>query len=131
MTTELRTLCEQLGIRAEVEHGNDDALEPSFVGSHPWTVRLVRGKGSRLRTLTVPFWTGSANSSEPDAADVLSCLVSDARLGEQSFEGFCSDMGESTDSRRAERIWKACRKSAPWVREFLGDDFEHVEGAEH
>jgi hypothetical protein len=51
-------------------------------------------------------------------------LLSDASAGEQSFEEFCLEFGYDPDSRKAERIHKACEKTARELRRLLGDDFE-------
>lgn len=88
--------------------------------AHPYRVTLTYER----RRLTVDFFMGSANTSEPDAEGVIDCLLSDAQAGEQSFEDFCADMGYDLDSRKAEQTWKQCRAYAPKVRRFLGHHFE-------
>lgn len=53
------------------------------------------------------------NGSEMDESDLkhaLDCFVSDAASGDDNFESFCSNLGYDTDSRTAERIYKACVK---------------------
>lgn len=42
---------------------------------------------------------------EPTVYDVLTCLE---KCGYESFEDFCGCYGYDTDSRRAEKIYKAC-----------------------
>lgn len=127
--TELETLCEKLKITAESRYGVDrDPLPGVHDGMDAWTVTLRFGR----RRLTVPFFMGVGhNGAEPDAASVLYCLASDARAGAVSFEDFASEFGYDPDSRKAEQIWKACRRLAPRVRQFLGDAFEDVANAEH
>ena len=39
------------------------------------------------------------------------CFVSDALSGTYSFENFCAEFGYDTDSRTAEKTWKACKRS--------------------
>lgn len=132
--TELRKLCAKLKIVAAVKYGNNVRHEEGDDWrrtAHPWTVTLRRRDGDQRRTLTVPFWTGSAWTEEPDAADVLSALASDARSGDMTFGEFCSEFGYDEDSRKAESTWRACKALAPRVRRFLGDAFEAVSGAEH
>lgn len=107
-----------------------------------WKVTLVRGvlkegfdtwhgyKGKlgacqyTKRKLTVYFSMGYGHhGAEPKAAEVLSCLADDASgSDDHSFEDWCSEYGYDTDSRKAERIWKACQHSAKRLRSFLGDD---------
>jgi hypothetical protein len=125
--TKLERLCEKLRIKCETKYGGVDLPEGWDPRAHPYRVRL-RFRG---RSLTVPFYMGPALEREPTAADVLACLCSDVSMGEQSFEDFCSELGYDTDSRKAERTWKACSVLAPKVRRFLGDHFGEVSSAEH
>jgi len=60
------------------------------------------------------FWASIANpelSSEYDILNAFYCFVSDAISGSYSFEEFCSEFGYDTDSRKAEKTWKACQES--------------------
>jgi hypothetical protein len=125
--TQLERLCRKLNIRTTCEYGAVEVPEGWGAGTHPWKVRLRFGR----RSLTVPFFQGCAHTSEPTAADVLSSLALDARAGDQSFEEFCGDYGYDPDSRTAERTWKACARTAPRLRRFLGDHFDEIANAEH
>lgn len=78
----------------------------------------------KARRYSFDFFQGPAISHEPEVEDCLDCLLSDASAGEQSFEEFCSEFGYDADSRKAERIHKACEKTARQMRRLLGDDFE-------
>jgi|SRR5579864_391102 len=128
MTTKsLTRVCEELGIHATSVYGGVEVPEDWTPGTHAYKVTLRLGR----RTLTVPFFMGPAHCKEPTAADVLSCLVSDAFAGEQSFEEFCSDFGYDVDSRKAEATWRACAKTAPKLRRFLSEHFDAVAHAEH
>ena len=127
MISELEKVCDSLGIRAESQYGAVEVPEGWTPGTHPYKVTLRFGR----RRLTVPFFMGPAHSKEPTAADVLSCIVSDARSGELDFDEFCGEFGYDADSRKAEQTWRACKAMAPRVRRFLGDAFERVEQAEH
>jgi len=131
MRSDLDRVCDRLKIRADVTYGVTgkaaENLDDWKRESNPWTVTLR----FQRRRLTVPFWTGSLITTEPTAADVLSCLCSDARGGESTFEEFCSDFGYDTDSRKAERLYRECERSAKRVRQFLGDAFDEVANASH
>jgi hypothetical protein len=74
--------------------------------------------------LTTYFSQGSAHTKPPEAGDVLDCLASDACSVEQAqgFDDWAGDMGYNTDSRKAFKIYDACRKSARELKAFLGDD---------
>ena len=127
MKSLLELVCERLNIRISSKYGTVEVPDGWPAGTHSYKVTLRLGS----RTLTVPFFKGSANMSEPSAADVLYCLCSDAYSGELSFEHFCSEFGYDLDSRKAEATYKACVKLAPKVRKFLGEHFDTVASAEH
>lgn len=52
----------------------------------------------------------------PHAADVLYSLLMDGSALDQSFDEWCADFGYDTDSRKAERIFDACRDNARKLR---------------
>lgn len=114
----LKALC--LKVRCDATMTGAPPPEGFVEGSSSWKVKL-RYRGRRL---TVPFYTGPLAGEPRDAESVLECLLSDAQAGEQDFEDFCSDFGYDSDSRRAEKIWRACRKIAPRLRQFLGDEYD-------
>ena len=59
----------------------------------------------------------------PELADVLDCLASDASGVEgQRFEDWAADYGYNTDSRKAERIFHACRNTYHDLQYLLGND---------
>lgn len=108
-------------IRAEVKYGNDYRGDDDGwrASSNPWTVTLKNGR----RRMTVPYWTGSAITDEPTAADVLESLLLDASVGDQSFHDFCADLGYDEDSRKAERLHRECQRIAERLARFLGADY--------
>lgn len=97
-----------------------------FKGDH-YKVTLKRPIPGRqhpaLSQLSVPFSKGYGHKGAPPTAeDVLECLASDARPAHDSFEDFCSDYGYDTDSRTAERIYKAATWQTGQLKKFLGPD---------
>lgn len=91
-----------------------------------WRVTLRRPGN---RKMTVYFSMGSGhNGKEPDAADVLDCLASDASGVEnsQSFEDWCSEYGYNTDSRKAHRTYTICKREAERLRKFLDAGYERL-----
>lgn len=48
----------------------------------------------------------------PSLLEVCYCLGLDAQSGAESFEDFCASLGYDTDSRKARKMWKSCRKIA-------------------
>lgn len=123
--TELEKLCNRTNLRASFRYGEAKG-EGWDASVHNWRVTL-KYKG---RQLTTDFFGGSMVEN-PNAADVIHCLVMDAELGSQSFESFCWEFGYDPDSMSAHKLWKACSKQAPRVKRLLGDDYEYFLGAEH
>jgi hypothetical protein len=129
MTTALETLCARKRIAIDAHYGGVELPDGFDRGSHPWKVTLKYGR----RRLTVPFFQGSAHTHEPTAADVLYCLCLDASSVDTTsgFEDWCRDLGYDTDSRRAEKTYRACERIAVRLHAFLGDDFNTFCEAEH
>lgn len=48
--------------------------------------------------------------NEGDLKQAFYCLISDSVSSIDGFENFCSEFGYDSDSRTAERIFKACEK---------------------
>jgi hypothetical protein len=123
-------LCEKLGVSISNTPGTKAVIDDKDDWrrtARPWTCTLRMGR----HRLTVPFWQGPAHTKEPTAADVLSCLVADADALDYSFEEWCGDFGYDTDSRTAEKTYKACCKSGMKTRRFLGEHYEEFRKAEH
>jgi hypothetical protein len=81
--------------------------------------------------MTLTFSKGIGHhGAEPTVTEVLGCLASDASGVENAggdFEEWCSEYGYDTDSRTAERIFKACQHQANRLKSFLGDEaFEQL-----
>jgi hypothetical protein len=108
----MRQRIEELGIRASLEWADANPhMDGMPAGSTHWKVTLRRKGGRRM---TVYFSMGPAHTSEPEAAEVLDCLASDASGYDnaRSFEDWCSEYGYDSDSRKAERTYKTIDRSA-------------------
>lgn len=123
----LKTLCRNVKIEctygAKLDWNKQESWQQA---SHGYSVTLTYQR----RRLTVDFWMGSAHTSEPNAADVLECLLSDARSGVETFEEWCSELGMNQDSRQAERVHKACVAMHKKLQRFLAADFDRFMLAE-
>ncbi len=99
---------------------SNPAMDATAPGSMDhWKCKLAHTS----HRMTVPFSMGYGyNGKEPTAADVLSCLASDASGITSDFEEWARDLGYDPDSRTAERTYKACVKSAEKLKTFLGAD---------
>ncbi|MCP4307339.1 MAG: hypothetical protein GY788_21205 [bacterium] len=92
-----------------------------------WTPGTVAYKVTlryQRRQLTVPFYQGPGICSDPNAASVVDCLISDASALDQSFEDWADDYGYDTDSRKAELLYRKYRKYGGGIVRLLGDDYE-------
>jgi hypothetical protein len=76
------------------------------------------------RRYSFDYWQGIGISHDPRVDDVLDSLLSDAQGGGQTFEDFCMEFGYDPDSRKAERIWRACQLVAKNMKRLLGKDYE-------
>ncbi|MHC4429759.1 MAG: hypothetical protein ACYS0D_14330 [Planctomycetota bacterium] len=122
--------CEREGVRITCQTAPPPQEGDWEADAFHWKVTL-RCNGRRL---TTEFHQGSAHTSEPTAADVLSCLVSDAASVEyeDSFEAWAESLGYDTDSRKAERTYKACTRIRDRVRRFLPNhDLYDLANMEH
>jgi hypothetical protein len=85
--------------------------------------KVTLRRGSRRMTLHFSKGIGH-HGAEPEAAEVLDCLSSDASGIENGsgFEDWCGEYGYDTDSRKAEKTYKVCARQAAKLRVFLGDE---------
>lgn len=68
----------------------------------------------------------------PTLPDVMSCLLSDGRRAEGTFEDFCSELGLDTDSRKALDTYLACQATRNGMIKMLGRElFEELSLLEH
>lgn len=89
-----------------------------FEGDH-WRVTLKRpGKQMSLH-YSKGYGHGGA---PPTAEEVLECLCSDACTDGGTFEDFCDYYGYDSDSRKAEKSYKAVQRQTDKLRRFLGAD---------
>lgn len=117
---DVREWCKEKRITATAERVDcNPHMEDGGAMDH-WRVTLRRGK----RRMTTHFSMGYAHHGrEPEVAEVLDCLASDAAGIENArdFSDWCSEYGYSDDSRKAERIFKVCKEQARQLRRWLGD----------
>lgn len=85
----------------------DSVGEWASDASH-YRVMFRRGKNE----LETYFSMGSAYSGGPQMADVFHCLLMDSDgIEGNDFESWAADYGYDTDSRKAERTFRACQKT--------------------
>lgn len=116
----LRFDCTSLGLQT------DRTVKPAWT-HEAYQVTIARGADSYSTT----YRQGTAHEHAPTIAQVVSCLLSDARSADEhsTFESFCSEFGYDDDSRTAERTYLACRECSSALRRILGDDYERLDAA--
>ena len=76
------------------------------------------------------FWGSIANpeiKTEKELLYAFYCFVEDALSGKMDFSEFCSEFGYDTDSRKAEKTWKACKRSTvKFERLYTGDIYDFI-----
>ncbi|HVT61903.1 MAG TPA: hypothetical protein VHD33_00235 [Legionellaceae bacterium] len=112
---------------AERTDSNPNMVDSTWRADH-WKVRFSFGK----RRMTTYFSMGYGhNGKAPEADDVLNCLISDCSVIDQTFEDWAGDFGYDTDSRKAEKTYKACIKTGNRLLKFLGFPlFDELNGCE-
>lgn len=84
-----------------------------------WHV-TIRREGRRMQTV---FSMGSGHHGKaPKLCEVLDSLASDAAGFESArgFEDWCAEYGYETDSRKAERIYRAVERQTASLKRVLG-----------
>lgn len=64
--------------------------------------------------------TGRNEVEGPSVADVLYCILSDARACETTFDDWCSDFGANNDSLSALNTYLACQRNGSKILKVLG-----------
>ena len=100
-----------------------EKLKDKYGYANKYKVTIRNGK-KRFSTI----FTDSINNTQkgiksPDI-DIIYCIVSDAQCVQWngSFEDFCSEFGYDTDSRSAERIYRACEKTHDNIQRLFNSD---------
>ena len=76
-------------------------------GMDHWTCHLTANK----KKMSLAYSMGSGHKGrEPRLDEVLECLASDVNCVDSTFANFCNELGYNQDSRKAERIYKACKR---------------------
>lgn len=117
----------EMGVRISSER--IDARPDGFgddwdaAASH-WRVTIRRGRNS----LRVCYSMGSAHRGRPRDLDILFSILSDANgVEDMDFEEWAAEYGCDTDSRKAERTYKACKRTAAGLaRLFAADELEDL-----
>lgn len=111
--TKMTEVVERYGIELDIISGPDFETDDREWEHSAYKVRLrYTDPSDEDHTLTTPWKQGVGITDDPEAADVLASIVMDARLGAESFEDFCGELGYDTDSRKAYASWEDCKRQA-------------------
>lgn len=88
-------------------------------GSNHYKV-TIKKNGKQFTTY---YSQGPAIYHGPEIEDVLNCLALDSLSFENArdFEDFANEFGYDTDSRRAEKIYRACEKTSKSMHRLFSD----------
>lgn len=121
-TKQANDFCEKYGIKItrnfidkRANKDWDDSYERNL-----WEFTIKKGR----KSYKSEFWDSVANSNhidpvEPSNYDLLACLT---KYDPGTFEDFCVDFGYNTDSRKAEKTYKAVVKEYESLCRVFGDD---------
>lgn len=118
----VQSFADQIGLSCEVEWVDANPhMDDMPRGSNHFLVTLARDNDQEMN---VYFSMGPALCREPEAVEVLDCLISDSRgVVDEGFEDWADNYGYDSDSRKAERTYLVCREQAVKLEAFLGEDF--------
>ena len=88
-----------------------------------YTIKLSYGR----KTYSVDYWQGVGIKERPTLKGVMECLFLDAESSSENFEDFCSNFGYDTDSRKAERIYNACKRIKENLKRLLGEQYGYYQ----
>jgi len=119
----LETFCKRnrVSMTSEMVYENPN-MEGMPQGSSHHKCKITARVAGQRRQMTVVFSMGPAHYREPTVAEVLDCLASDAASVENcsGFEDWASDLGYDPDSRKAEKVYRACNLQANKLQNLLG-----------
>lgn len=116
------------GITAVSEYTDHNKLIEGNHYNHYRTTLHRQTADGRPKRMTITFSKGIGLTGEPTATEVLECLIMDANTLKYSpwFEDWAGDLGYDTDSRQAERTYKAVQWQTLKLKRFLGGHFEEA-----
>ena len=89
-----------------------------------WRCRISNAAGKRI---VVTFSMGIGHHGKaPKLEEVIDCLASDASGVENArgFEEWRGEYGYDTDSRKAEKTYKACQRVCDQLKRLVGEDYQ-------
>lgn len=118
-------ILEAMGVTflANVRSTRTDGLGDWVSGSSHYAFTITRG----TRSIEGWYSMGPALSGGPSLQDVMASLLMDTSDLDDSFEDWADNLGMDSDSRKAERIYNACRDTlANLERMFTQQELEDL-----
>jgi hypothetical protein len=128
MGTTIKAFCAKHRIRCESSMVDSNPNMDDWRGASHYRVTL-RAHGRQMSTF---FSMGAAHCHEPEAVDVLDCLLSDASSIDNcsGFDDWAAECGMDTDSRKAERTYNTVMAQTAKLKTFLGELYDAAIGCE-
>jgi len=93
--------------------------EHSVLSMHPGKRHLLKDKAILCR---IAHKVNFRAKWKPDPIEILWAIARDGDALELAFDDWCSELGYDCDSRRAEKIYRACQDNALRLRKLLSRD---------
>jgi len=119
--------CEFKGFKLSAKYTGSKEAEwmPHNWNHHKITIKNIESG----KQTSFDFWASIANPevrSREDLIGAFECFVGDAVAGMNDFNDFCSEFGYDEDSRRAEKIYKACQKATAKLQRIYNGDIHSL-----
>lgn len=114
-------ILEQMGVSFSslyISERPDGNMTDMPAGSTHWQILLKRGG----KEMTVYYSMGPAHTGTPNYIDVFNSLLTDtSNIEGADFEEWAENLGWDSDSRKAERAFKACQETLLNLRQLFGE----------
>jgi len=117
----LKEFINNMSLKMKTEQIESNPNWDSNVQANHYNVQLI--SGDNRKTCSFPFSQGIGIKENPNINGVLECLQSDSLSGDFTFEGFCDEFGYDSDSRKAEKTFKACQETRFKLKKFFNGNF--------
>lgn len=116
---DIEYLLESMGVGFDATQmdSRDNAGDWSEDATH-WNVEIYRGNYS----FTIQYSMGSAHTGEPELKDIMYGLLMDIQGTGEDFEDWCANYGYDEDSRKALRIYEACKETSGFMSSMFAPD---------
>lgn len=120
-------LLDAMGFTLECQNINerpDTSSDTWGEGAKHWQVWVKRGDKMLTTYYSAGSMTNAAMNGSPELADIMYSLLNDASgiSYNDTFEEWADEIGYDTDSRKAEKIYNACKEIAKQLEPMFSKD---------